>query len=322
MRIIGHDSIICQLKDSAFKKRLNTSYIYTGPSCIGKKLAAVYLAQLLNCGASGEDKPCGGCANCRNIEKLNFPDVHHIKPEGKGGIINIDSVREMKKAASLSSYQSGYKIFIIEDAEKLTIEASNALLKVLEEAEENVIFILITHAMKWILKTIVSRSVILRFSPLSIEKTTEFLRSEYGLPQGKADFIAKYSGGRLGEAIRVKDTDLIERKNRAIDKIGALIYNYKPQSDYKTWEYPDRNSLKEDIGYFQLFFRDINILKKTGKEKSIFNSDRLNDIQKAVKGLTEEKLDHITSHLLRLESYIDYNVNTKLVVDSLIANVI
>ena len=165
------------LENSETKKRLagaildNTfahAYIIEGPRGCGKHTLAVNLSAALNCdGKQRQTLPCGRCSNCARIFKKNFVDVHYLtKKEGKS-TIGVEEIRAMREDIYLSPTESRYKIYIIEEAQAMTPQAQNALLKIFEEPPSGVIIFLLCDDMQQILSTIKSRAQLIRMQRLT-----------------------------------------------------------------------------------------------------------------------------------------------------------
>jgi len=203
---IGHNSNRKYFETATKNKALAHAYIFYGPEMIGKKMFAEDLFRLLN-----------------STEPSNQPDFKLISPrieEGKTQIY-IDDIRELKHFLSFKAYSAPYKFVLINDADRLTEEASNAFLKVLEEPTLNSIIILVTSRPKWILSTISSRCELVRFSPLGQEEIDEFLSSKK-INKDDKEFILKMAHGRLGWVVKLLKTGDIADLKKAVDEFAAI----------------------------------------------------------------------------------------------------
>ena len=174
-----------------------TSYIFHGPRSSGKRLAAIWLTVHLNCAAGGGDD----CAICRQVEASNYPDLLVVEPEDKPSV-TIEQIRRLLQALTLAPYRpNGVRIVIIDNAETLTPEAQNALLKNLEEPPENTRFILVTEAIEALLPTVRSRLAAQYFAPVDPEVIAAELEQHYRLKPAQAAQLAHESDGIVGRAI-------------------------------------------------------------------------------------------------------------------------
>ena len=171
------------LRDAYLNKKVAHSYLFVDPMQKKGLNTAYWLACLFNC--LGENKPDGTCNNCQRILDGNHPDVFLVKLEGKQ-TLSIDQIRPLKEELAKSPVEGKRRFFIIENAEKLTLAASNALLNLLEEPVAPVVTILITNNENQILPTVKSRTQILNFSDEKIDsKRAQLL--EYGLTDEQND---------------------------------------------------------------------------------------------------------------------------------------
>ena len=212
--ILGHEKPLNTINAYIEGSCFSGGYIFSGPEGIGKKTVAKIIAQKLNCTAQSE-KPCGSCSSCLKIEKLQHPDLHII--ESDASQIKIEDIRNLQREASFRPYEGLMKVFIIDDAHRLNPESANSLLKILEEPPSKSLIILITHKPQNIFKTILSRCKVIRFSPLAITRLEDVLIKDYLIERAAAHFLSFYAEGRLGLALRLKDTKIFEEKNKIFD---------------------------------------------------------------------------------------------------------
>lgn len=219
--VTGFDSIIGQrlpirlLQTFHARGTIPHALLFTGMPGIGKRTVARTFAMALNCRGSGdlppgqaeatepratEGKPCGVCGSCRRIEAGNYPDVMAIEPQG--GILRIDQIRRLITTLSMKPFNDGYRVAVIADAQTLNPEASNALLKVLEEPPDATILILTAPQQSDLLSTIVSRCRHMRFSPLPVEALAQYLTKHHHIDEASARAVAELSGGSIAEALK------------------------------------------------------------------------------------------------------------------------
>jgi len=204
--------IIGQLKSG----RIPHAYLFLGPEGVGRRKTALELAKSLNCqknagSQSGYHEPCDHCLSCQKINSGMHPDVQTIdfawqaqlenKEVEKQKTIKIDTIRALQHEVSLKPVEGKWKIFLIEPADKITIEAANCLLKTLEEPPSWTMIILLAKHKENLPVTIVSRAQIVFFSPLSEHEITKFLVSHNSLNEARALEIAKGAEGSLSWAL-------------------------------------------------------------------------------------------------------------------------
>jgi len=307
--IKGQDSALDTLKGALKEDRVFSSYLFLGPEGVGKATTARNFAKALNC-INGENVPCDACISCKKIDSSTHPDVIVVEPEGASHSIKIDKIRNIIASANLKAYEGKKKVFIIDKADSMTQEAANAFLKTLEEAPADSVFILVASSKDMILPTILSRCLVVNFFPTSMKLTEKMLKEKIGLDGEEANILSRFSSGRIGEAMRMKEHSLIDRKNRVID---SFLKNSFDVID----NYSSRGELKEDLDFLVSYFRDVFLYKTVNNEGLIFHADRIDDIKKASDKFTQEELDRIIKKIIKLRSYVDNNVNPKMIIDVL-----
>lgn len=173
------------------KQQLVHAYLFSGPAGVGKMQLALYVAQAVFCQQKEAGKPCLKCPECRRIAENNHPDVVRIIPEGLS--IKVEQIRYLKTEFSKSGVEGKQKIFIIQDADKMTVGAANSLLKFLEEPSGQVTAFLLTSHLNQILPTIISRCQLVELLSLTVKQLTAKL-VEQGLPPDKAQLLAHLTG--------------------------------------------------------------------------------------------------------------------------------
>ncbi len=307
-QVLGHERPLGIIRTHLEHNRLRGAYIFSGPEGIGKKMVAKIIAQEINC--LEDAPPCQTCGSCIKTEKEQHPDVHLIQ-HGEAQI-KIEDIREILRQASFRPYEGQAKIFIIDNAHKLNPEAANSLLKVLEEPPKDVLFILVTHKPQNIIKTVLSRCKVIRFTPLVRSRLEEILVKNYALERTGAHFLAYYAEGRLGLALRLKDTALLKEKNKIFD---AFIFSPKPLDREIMGQ--SKEELQESLNILASWFRDIYLLKCGLSEKEAIHLDRFADLQKTLPRFSFKHLDEIMFTLSESSLYLEKNINSKLLLHNL-----
>jgi len=198
--------------------RIVHALLFAGPAGTGKRTAAKWLAQAIMC--TGQDRPCGACPACRQVEQDSHPDVHVIRPEKN--LIRIDQIRALVTQVGLTPYASDMHIAIIEQADSMNANAQNALLKTLETPAGNAMFILLAERTSSLLPTVVSRCQLMRFSPLSQAECARVLEGR-GVPPERARLLAGYAEGSVGRALDMDgDEDYMALRTQALESIEKL----------------------------------------------------------------------------------------------------
>lgn len=148
--------------------RLSAAYIFAGPTGVGKHALAVWLGASLMCDNPDGGRPCGQCAECRRVLSDNHPDVVSVRTEANS--VKVDDMRALKQEMSKTGMEGQQRLFVVEEAEKLTVAAANSLLKFYEEPLPGMTIILTTNAKQKLLPTIVSRAQVIQLATPSLEQ--------------------------------------------------------------------------------------------------------------------------------------------------------
>ncbi len=305
--IKGQDNTIDIIKRSMSSVGSCGSYLFLGPEGIGKYFSAKILAKAVNC-LNKEMDACEECASCLKINKLQHPDIFLLGEEDSSEI-KIDEIRSMQKEISLRPYEARRKVFIINNAHKLTAEASNALLKTLEEPPKHSLIILVTHLPNLLFKTIVSRCKPVKFHLLSQRDLAVMLVDDFNLENSQAHFLSYFAEGRIGKALRLKDTDIVAKKNVIIDEFTSNNKN--------TGIIQGKEDLRQGLDILAGWFRDIYMVKVGMPYDYLINIDRKAELLSGVDNYSFSDLDEIMGNISNSLLYLQQNINSKLLVSNL-----
>ena len=307
--VLGHDRSLSIIKAYLANSSFSGAYIFSGPEGIGKKITAKIIAQQLNCTGQA-DRPCESCSSCLKIQKEEHPDLHIIQ-NGQSQI-KMEDIRGILRQANLRPYEGISKVFIIDNAHKLNSEAANSLLKVLEEPPRDVLIILVTHKPQNIIKTVLSRCKEIKFSPLVRGQLETVLMNNYALDKTTAHFLAYYAEGRLGLALKLKDTPLLREKNKIFD---SFILSSKPLDHFMMNQ--SKEQVQVCLNILASWFRDIYLLKAGLSDKEVIHLDRHSDLLKLIPRFSFRQLDEIMATLAESSFYLEKNINSKLLLHNL-----
>ncbi|MHB1419974.1 MAG: DNA polymerase III subunit delta' [Bacillota bacterium] len=312
--IRGQNLAIRQLLNALSSGQVAHAYLFTGPAGVGKRTTAMAVSQALNCLHPDEDgEPCGECPPCKKIALGNHPDVRVLGPEGAS--IKINQVRIMQAALGYRHFEGRYKVVTIQDAEKMTLEAANCILKILEEPPPNTVFMLVTDRDEGILPTIVSRCQAVRFNRLPVPLLAE-LTGQQKETGSEKDYLMYIAGGSLSKARELlADEGRLNRRMEAVRLLESI-----PESSRLTLldaaaNLEGRDDLDELFEEMLFWYRDLLVLRSTEQETLVINRDLLQAYrQQSVSSLQAEEA---AAEIHRVRKLIGQNVNKRLALEVL-----
>ena len=297
-KIIGQDIAVNSLKGMIAQDTARGSYLFFGPDGVGKRTAAIEFAKAINCDDTAS----------RKIDSGNHPDVFIIHPEGKSGSIKIEKIREIIYQASLKPYEAKKRIFIVNDAEAMTLEAQNALLKVLEEPPQHHILILTTSNAAALLSTVLSRCKVLKFYSLGQDKIQEFLEAR-GMEEKEAVLFSHMAMGSLGRAMELKYGDIIARRDQVVNDFflrkSALLKENVLSGDLV-------KNIGQSLYMLLCWYRDLLVSKFTQAPDELLNADRSREIFSYASRFSREKLQKDVLAIMETIGHVRANVNPKI----------
>lgn len=326
------------------RNRLAHAYLFYGYEGVGKEAMALELAKAIICESSSR-RPCGGCGSCHKMASLQHPDVHIIFPAPlslkveeerevleslirnpywrthpwANPVISIARIRELRQASVLKSFEGQGRIFIIAEAEKMTVQAANALLKMLEEPPHGTMLVLTTAKLNLLLPTIVSRCQLIRFDLLRDEDIASALIERQNITANAARLISRVANGSYRQALELLDDDLNAHRDRIVDILRTVI-----RSDYERLlqveelgNSADKRLIKEYLQLMLLWFRDVLLLsefpEERGIEDKVVNFDRIDILRKFIKAFERIDFDLAVTEIENALRRIDRNIHTGLV---------
>ncbi len=321
-RLLGNDETKSRISDLIANSALPHALMIVGPEGSGKHTAAKEIAAAMNCTNKDNSDfpiPCGICNNCRRIYSGNFPDISYLSKRDGKATVGVEEVRDFRDDMFLSSTEADFKFYIIEEADLMTREAQNALLKVLEEPPENVYIILLCREADKILTTVKSRAQLIQIEIFSPDELKEHLVRLYSsgienIQKDKLLGIILASGGVIGKALSLLDEGHIAKiteERTLIRSFIEAIPKKVPFLDLHTVlsAMPkDRESLRSVFENIRNALRDMIAYKLSDDIRPIFflNAEEVEKISECFsKGRLSQIYDLITDAI----SDLDKNVN-------------
>ena len=292
-RILGNDAIKNYFRSAIEHDRVSHAYIFEGEKGCGKKLMTEIFAKTLQC--EGEQKPCGKCSSCLQIAHHNHPDVIWVKHE-KANLIKVEDIRDqLINTIDIRPYKGPYKIYIIDEAEKMNIQAQNAILKTIEEPNGYAILFLLTQSRGAFLPTILSRCITMSVKPVSTGQIKAYLTQKEGIDAGRADFYAGFSMGNLGKAISMANSEEFnELRNHAIHLLRNLHESSADELDGRAKECKEfKENMADYFDIMRMWFRDLLIWKTTKSSEKIIFRDQMSILSRQEKLLSLEAIPKI-----------------------------
>ncbi len=281
--LIGNDEIKKTLGVAIANSRFSHAYIIEGASGTGKKTIAKLASASIFC-KSNISLPCGKCPSCKRVFEGIHTDVRFYE------ITKVDQVREIKQGLYDSPNESDYKIYIIDQAQKMNVKAQNALLISLEEPPKNVVFFLLTTDAGALLETIRSRAQILRTEPLDGEILFNRLKdiAPLGMTDERIEEIVMASAGSLGYALDLMDSgkaeEILKSREEALEFTLSVIKNDADAiSLFMSYSSRTRDDLKELLSLCISVIGDLILLKKDKNAPLKFFTSRQDAISIAQK---------------------------------------
>ncbi|MDP8234246.1 MAG: DNA polymerase III subunit delta' [Candidatus Saelkia tenebricola] len=302
---LGQDKASTLLQAFINSGRIPTALIFSGVNGVGKFSLAKEFAKSCNC-IEAKSAPCDKCVNCLGIDKETHPDLFIIRPLGKANEITIDMIRELQRFLNLSPQIADRKFFIIDSADRMNIESSNAFLKSLEEPPLDSVVILVSSNSNSLLPTIKSRCQMVKFHPLRKDVIKTILEEKLNLESIRADYLAGISQGSMAIALKFKDLDA----SKIVNTMSSFLRPAEFLKSKGMELYEQRGVLKEKIEYLIFFLRDILYLNADAPELVMLakNNGISTDRSKNTKDIIAkiEKLEYLYNAL-------DSNVSSELV---------
>lgn len=320
--IIGHEQIIEHLKNAITMDKVSHAYIINGPEKSGKMMLAEAFAAALQC-EKGEAEPCLECHSCKQAVGRNQPDILYVRHE-KPGTISVDDIRtQLNNDIVIKPYSSKYKVYIVDEAQKMNVQAQNALLKTIEDPPAYAIIILLTTNADSFLPTILSRCVTLNIKAVADEVIKKFLMKEYRIPDYQAEVCVAFAQGNVGKAIALASSeDFNELKAGAIQLIKRLddieLYEMteavKQISEYKL-------EINDYFDLMMIWYRDVLYYKATKDVNKLIFKDEVYDIKRQAEQSSYNGIETILEALQKAQVRLNANVNFDLVIELLLLTI-
>jgi DNA polymerase-3 subunit delta' len=336
--IIGHAWATDYLERSIAAGRGSHAYLISGPPAIGKRLLALRLAQALVC-ETQRGAPCQECRQCRRVAHGNHVDLRvagldvqasllGLKDEEaqRQKLLRIETIREFQRDITLRPYEAARRVFILHDAERLSEQAANALLKTLEEPPPYAVLMLVADSEGALLPTVVSRCRPLRLRPLPRAVMAEALIAR-GLVEGDARLLAAWSNGRIGWALAaLEQPEVLELRQERLEALVALPGQGRAArfawAEERSKEYRggEQQGVCEWLELWQSWWRDL-LLEGAGAGEYLTHLDRQAEIARLAMKHRPPQVAAFIQRIGQSAQQLRENANPQLVLENLVLHI-
>ncbi len=324
--IIGHQNIIRHFQSAIAQGKVGHAYILNGPDRAGKRLLADAFAQTLQCESPEAKKtgsPCHACRSCKQAESGNNPDIINVLHE-KPNTISVEDIRtQVVNTVDIKPYAYAYKVYIIDEAEKMNVQAQNALLKTIEEPPHYAVILLLTNNADLFLQTILSRCVRLDLTAVADEVVRAFLMKQVRIPDYEADLCVAFAQGNVGKAITLATSeDFHDIRESVIDlmkriremDLAELVAAVRRISDEKL-------VIQDYFDIMMIWFRDVLLYKATKEIDALTFKDEILEIKKQADRSTYQGLEAVIEAIGKAKARLQANVNFELTLEMLLLTI-
>ncbi|EOD01059.1 DNA polymerase III subunit delta' [Caldisalinibacter kiritimatiensis] len=318
--IIGQEKIVKNLQSAIKNNSIAHSYLFEGPESIGKSKLGKAFAKTLLCKENGVE-PCDKCSSCIKIDSGNHPDLFIVGPSGNS--FKKEQVDEIQRNMRILPYEGNRKVFILEDIQKMTQEAENGFLKTLEEPPEYAIIIMTVTNSYSILPTIVSRCQIIKFNPVQNNKIEQVLVNKYNKSSEEARFIASFSNGIVGKAIKLAESEDFKNLREEVISVINDTLNSDKFRVFSISQFFEQNKeyIDDILDMMLIWFRDLLIVKEMADAKFVINKDKTDILNDQSLKLSRSKLHDIIEEVKKTKNNIASNVNYQLAIEVMLLKI-
>lgn len=316
--ILGQEQIKEHLQRALETDKISHAYILSGEEGMGRKSLANAFALSLLC-ERGKKDPCMQCPACKQVLSGNHPDLIYVTHE-KPASIGVGDIREqINNTICIRPYSSYYKIYIVDEAEKMTVPAQNALLKTIEEPPSYAVIILLTTNDAAFLPTILSRCVKLKLKPLPDDVVKNYLTEALGIPVSEAEVYASFARGNLGRAISISSSEKFKDFYLEMLKVLTRVKNMDISEflDSIRKVKDEEFDVYECLDFFRMWYRDVLLYKATGDNNRMIFKNQYPAVRDICNKSSYEGLEEILKAIDKARVRLQANVNMELVLELL-----
>jgi len=320
--IIGQEQIKEHFQNALMTKKISHAYIIHGEKLSGKEFIAKVFCMALQCEQGGVE-PCNECRSCKQTLSKNQPDIIYVNHE-KPNTISVEDIRaQVNNDVGIKPYSSNYKVYIINEADKMTVQAQNAILKTLEEPPAYVVIVLLVSNLQALLPTILSRCVTLHMKPVSDALVKKYLMEELQVPDYKAEVCVAFARGNVGKAKSLASSEEFDNvKNEALAlvkyvhemELQEIIQAVRKINEYKL-------EISDYLDIIAIWYRDVLLFKATKDANPLIFREDIQAIRKAASRCSYEGIENVICSLEKAKKRLEANVNFELAMELLFLDI-
>ena len=316
--IIGQEQIKEHLQNAISAKKISHAYIINGEKSSGKEFIARVFAMTLQCEKGGTE-PCQECHSCKQALSDNQPDIIYVSHE-KPNTISVDDIREqVNNTIDIKPYQGPYKIYIIPEADRMTAQAQNALLKTIEEPPKYAVIFLLTENAELLLPTINSRCVMLKLRNIKDTLIKKYLMEKMQIPDYKADVCTAFAQGNMGRAIMLANSEHFNEVREEAVQLLKYIHEMELSEIVNAVNHITvyKLEISDYLDLIMIWYRDVLMYKATKELDKVVFKDQIQYIKEQARRSSYEGIELILESLEKAKARLKANVNFELVMELL-----
>lgn len=346
--VVGQRQLTDNLQSAIAHNKISHAYLIQGEKLSGKRMIADIFARALQCECDrAEDehqatlfdlgaesgstlmqkndtgvrmRPCNQCRSCKQAMNGNHPDIIYVVHE-KPNVISVDNIRQQVNGdIAIKPYSGAYKIYIIDEAEKMNVQAQNALLKTLEEPPEYAVILLLATRAEAMLPTILSRCVLLNTKPVSDDLIRRYLMQRIQIPDYRASICASFARGNVGRAIELASNETFDHMKSSalgiLKNISKMEINQIASEIKKITE--EKFDTNDYLDLCFIWYRDVLLYKACGSHggnSHMIFKEELSDIASVARRYSYDAIEKIIHSIDRARSRLAANVNFDLTME-------
>ncbi len=315
--IIGQEHITGHLQNAIRMGKISHAYIIQGEEGSGKRLLAGIFAAALQC-EKQEGQPCGECRSCKQASSRNHPDIRWTTHEKAA--IGVDDIRiQLNNDIMVKPYSRPYKVYIIDEAEKMTEQAQNAMLKTMEEPPDYAVILILTVNAKLLLPTILSRCILLTMRPVAKKEITRLLMERHGITDYLAEAAADFADGVPGKAVRYADSESFAVQRDEVLKLVRRIGTMRAEELYaqvKLWA-GKKQEIPDMLSLMNLWYRDVLVAKAVNGSSTLLFKEEKNELMRQAEAASYTQLELKLNAIEQMKQRMNANVSLEVALELL-----